>query len=114
MNEDDQIISVCADVTKIMVKYPELFRIVEIIKSNIDDQGYIRHAIEVHCGLRTIARVKNKALMTLWWSMPTAIMEQMKKVLIKDILYEYLYNTTQTPEWRDQINKMFKAEGLYW
>lgn len=108
MSTNDQIDSICSDITKIMVKYPNLFPIVEIILKDTPNHAELELVLELYCGLRAVARLKNDAMMELWWSMPTTMSGEIKKVLLRDILNEYLKKGIFPKDLVD----MYKAEGL--
>lgn len=112
MNTNDQIDEICKDATTIMVKYPTLFPIVELFSKTIIETGRLKYAIERYSGLRTVAKLKNNAMMELWWSMSTEMYEPMKKVLLKDILIEYALPLYGDNEHRKEWDKMLKTEKL--
>lgn len=110
MSTNDTIDHICSDITKIMVKYPDLFPIVEIILKN-GDTTHARLILESYCGVKTITRLKYSAMMELWWSMPITMYQEIKKVLLKDILFEYVKKPI-FPKDREDVCAMFEIEGL--
>lgn len=109
MNTDD-IKQVCNQIVTIMIKYPHLFPIVEIIQRDEKCEGFFGHILEYYCGLRMIVAVKMDAMMKLWPTTDLKDLKNLKNTLVKSILLEYVKLIFLSDEamWDDMI----KAENL--
>lgn len=88
-----------------MVKNPELFPIVIILKKTLEIESRCKEFLERYCGIKTIAKIKVNFESESWD-------DQFKNTIIKDILIQYVIYII-TPEEQKAFDEMLKQENLF-
>lgn len=114
---NDYITRICEQIASIMFKYPSIFPIVGVLKSegakyNLDQRFYVGEYLMNRVALSFVVNTKFKIMEELQWSCKDHnLMDDLEKELIKSCLLVY---TKRFPD-RDEVNEyneMLKKEKL--